>query len=203
MIRLLKGIYHIIRRLYYPIRQEYKQLFYFILPNLSFLCSGRLNKESLPKCDQKTFLTGPGTIKIGKNCSFGYKPGGFHRGGSVELQTRHNHAIIKIGNNVSTNNNIFLCAADYIEIGDDTLIGQYVTIMDFESHGTEPEKRRQIGEVGKIIIADNVWIGNNVVILKNSEIGNNTIIAAGAIVSGKFPADVIIGGIPAKIIKSI
>lgn len=52
-----------------------------------------------------------------------------------------------------------------------------------------------------MIIGKNVWIGNNVTILKNSEVGDNTIIAAGAVVSGKFPANVIIGGVPAKTIK--
>jgi acetyltransferase-like isoleucine patch superfamily enzyme len=96
-----------------------------------------------------------------------------------------------------------LCAANYIEIGDYSLIGQNVTIMDFEAHGVDPHKRRSIGEIGHVIIGKNTWIGNNVMILKNSEIGDNTIIATGSVVSGKFPENVIIGGVPAKIIKSI
>lgn len=104
---------------------------------------------------------------------------------------------------MSTNNNIFICAANYIDIGDDTLIGQYVTVMDHEAHGIDPEKRRLIGQIGTVKIKKNVWIGNNVTILKNSEIEENTIIAAGAVVSGKFPKNVIIGGIPAKVIKGI
>jgi acetyltransferase-like isoleucine patch superfamily enzyme len=96
-----------------------------------------------------------------------------------------------------------LCSANYIEIGDDTLIGQYVTIMDHEAHGIDPDKRRQIGGIGQVIIGKNVWLGNNVTILKNTEIGDNSIVATGAVVSGKFPTNVIIGGVPAKIIKAI
>jgi acetyltransferase-like isoleucine patch superfamily enzyme len=84
-----------------------------------------------------------------------------------------------------------------------TLIGEGVTIMDHEAHGIEPEKRRLTGEIGEIKIGSNVWIGNNVTILKNSFIGNNTIVAAGAIVSGTFPPNVIIGGIPAKVIRQL
>ena len=148
-------------------------------------------------------MTGSGIIEIGANCSFGYKLGGFHRCGSIEIQPRYKSSKIVIGRNLSTNNNIFICAANYIKIGDDTLIGQNVTIMDHEAHGTHPDKRRQIGQIGKVIIGKNTWIGNNVIILKNSEIGDNSIIASGAIVAGRFPANVIIGGVPAKIIKEL
>jgi len=96
-----------------------------------------------------------------------------------------------------------ICAANYIEIGDNTLIGNFVSIRDHEAHGINPDKRREIGEIGEVIIEENVWIGNNVIILKNTCIGKNSIVAAGAVVAGKFPANVIIGGVPAKIIKSI
>ena len=44
---------------------------------------------------------------------------------------------------------------------------------------------------------------NNVIVLKNSSIGKNTIVAAGSIVSGSFPDNAIVGGVPAKIIKSL
>ncbi|UBB91028.1 hypothetical protein J4771_06535 [Candidatus Kaistella beijingensis] len=75
--------------------------------------------------------------------------------------------------------------------------------MDFEAHGIAPDRRNQIGDIGKVIIGENVWIGNNVTILKNTEIGNNSIVAAGAVVGGVFPENVIIGGVPAKIIKNL
>jgi acetyltransferase-like isoleucine patch superfamily enzyme len=121
----------------------------------------------------------------------------------IELQPRYKDSLIKLGNNIATNNNIFICAANYIEIGSDTLIGQFVTIMDHEAHGLHPLHRRDIGVIGKVIIGENVWIGNNVIILKDSKIGENSVVAAGAVVSGTFPANVVLGGIPAKIIKKI
>jgi acetyltransferase-like isoleucine patch superfamily enzyme len=160
-------------------------------------------EDKYPICEQKTLITGLGVVEIGSNCTFGYKLGGFHRGGSIEIQPRYKGSKIKIGNNVTTNNNLFFCAANYIEIGDDSLIGQNVCIMDHEAHGIDPAKRRQLGEIGSVVIGQNVWLGNNVSILKNSEIGDNTIVATGAVVSGKFPANVIIGGVPAKIIKGL
>jgi Hexapeptide repeat of succinyl-transferase len=181
-----------------------KIFFNLILPNLFTIFSNRIQfSGSYPAAQQRTLITGAGKVIIGKNCVFGYKPGGFHRGGAVELQPRYKDATIVIGNNVATNNNVFFCAANFIEIGDDTLIGQNVTISDHEAHCIDPLKRRQPGEIGKVIIGKNVWIGSNVTILKNSIIGDNTIIATGAVVSGEFGNNLVIGGLPAKVIKEI
>lgn len=174
----------------------------FIMHNFLNLFSKNLKLNGIPFCEQKTFITGIGSIEIGNHCKFGYKPGGFNRNGSIEIQARYREAHIKIGNDIFTNNNVFICAANSIIIGDKTLIGQNVAIMDFEAHGIAPSQRNH-GDIGKVVIGENVWIGNNVMILKNTEIGKNCIVAAGAVVSGIFPENVIIGGVPAKIIKSI
>lgn len=173
----------------------------FIIPNL--FSKATYSYEDVPTFQQKVFITGKGKVLIGKNCAFGYKPGGFHYGGSIEIQVRTTDATIIIGDGVTTNNNIFICSSNEIRIGNNTLIGQNVTIMDFEAHGIAPNQRKMIGEIGKVTIHENVWIGNNVTILKNTEVGKNTIVAAGAIVSGVFPENVIIGGVPAKIIKKL
>jgi len=185
------------------INRYYNLVFRFILPNLQPLLFKNLKISNRITIQQIVLCQGQGTVYIGKNCILGFKLGGFWRGGSIELQARYKSSVIRFGNNIATNNNIMLCAANYIEIGNNTLIGQYVTIMDFDAHGVKPENRKNIGEIGKVIIGDNCWIGNNVTILKNSEVGNNTIIATGAVVNGKFPENVIIGGVPAKIIKSL
>ena len=74
-------------------------------------------------------------------------------------------------------------------------------VLDHEAHGVNPDERNKLGPIGKVIIGKNVWIGNNVTILKNSQVGDNSIVATGAVVSGKFPDNVIIGGIPAKVIR--
>jgi len=203
MIRLLKIIFHLLSNTINWINSKFRYWFYFIQPNFVRLIEGRIVIHDLPKFNQMTLCEGTGTVEIGYVCTFGYKLGGFHRGGSIELQARYLNSKIKIGNNISTNNNILLCAANFIEVGDDTLIGQYVTIMDHEAHGTQPNERRKVGVIGQVIIGKNCWIGNNVIILKNSTIGDNTIVSTGAVVSGIFPSNVIIGGIPAKIIKSL
>lgn len=196
-MRAIKGL---LLHFYYLI---FFKLFNFLIPNLRNISSDKVTYQDMPFCNQFTKISGSGKVEIGKGCVFGYKLGGFYRGGSIEIQPRYKSARIIIGDRVATNNNIFICAANLIEIGSDSLIGQNVTIMDFEAHGLAPDKRRELGEIGSVKLGKNIWIGNNVTILKNSEIGENTIIAAGAVVSGKFPANVIIGGIPAKVIKEL
>jgi acetyltransferase-like isoleucine patch superfamily enzyme len=200
----LKKLYHILIWPVYLWRNFCKFYFNFIIPNLKPILLKRIKLcGERPVCNQKTVVTGLGVVEIGNKCILGFKSGGFHRGGCIEFQPRTDNSKIIIGNNIAANNNIFICAANFIEIGDNSLIGQNVTIMDFEAHGISPEKRNAIGTIGKVIIGKNVWIGNNVTILKNSEIGDNSIVATGAVVNGKFPSNVIIGGLPARIIKEL
>ena len=201
---MLKMINRGFRKIKLFINSLFKDFFYFYLPNFKSLVKSRVIFQfRKPQFNQLTVFTGLGKIEIGDSCSLGYKFGGFHRGGSIEFQARYKNSKIVIGQNIATNNNVFICAANYIEIGDDTLIGQNVTLMDFEAHGLDPEKRRVIGQIGEIIIGKNCWLGNNTIILKNTIIGDNSIVAAGAVVSGKFPSNVIIGGVPGKVIKHL
>lgn len=179
-----------------------KKNWYF--PNLRAISSKRIVVEyCIPICNQYTIVSGKGKLFIGRDCEFGFRLGGHHRHGSIEIQPRYENSKIVISDKVSTNNNIFICAANNIEIGKDTLIGEGVTIMDHEAHGISPKFRRDMGEIGEVKIGSSVWIGNNAIILKNTIIGDNTIVAAGAVVTGKFPSNVIIGGVPAKVIKDL
>lgn len=190
----------LIQRFYY----RFAQIKNWYWPNRSAIQNKRIIlKGSAPSCIQYTIVSGKGKLILGNKCEFGFKLGGRYRKGSIEFQPRLQNAEIIISDKVFTNNNIFICAAKSIKIGEGTLIGEGVTIMDHEAHGIAPELRRKIGEIGEVNIGNNVWIGNNVIILKNSFIGDNSIVAAGAIVSGNFPANVIIGGIPAKVIRQL
>lgn len=175
----------------------------FYVLNWKCIKDGRLIYDSRIKCLQKVLVTGPGNVIIGARCSFGYSRGGFFSFGCNEFQTRDYRAKIIIGDNVSSNNNVFVCAMNQVTIGNDCLIGPFVAISDYEAHNSDPSRRNEIGQIGSVQIGNNVWIGSNVKILKNSIIGDNSIIAAGAIVTGVFPSNCILGGVPAKIIKEI
>src|ERR1700743_3460902 len=121
---MIKGL---LLKLYIPAVTLKRRLFNFTLPN--FFHKERIKTADTPTCQQKVLVTGKGQVIIGKNCAFGFKLGGFNRKGFIELQARYPNAVIEIGDNVSTNNNLFICCANRIEIGPQTLIGQNVTMM--------------------------------------------------------------------------
>ena len=111
---------------------------------------------------------------------------------------------IKIGNNVGIGEFAYLGGAGGLEIGDECIVGQYLSCHP-ENHIYEDinVSIRHQGVTRKgIKIGNNCWIGSKVTILDGVEIGNGSIIAAGAVVNKSFPANSIIGGVPAKLLKS-
>lgn len=109
----------------------------------------------------------------------------------------------KCGDGCGLGYNSFYGAAGGIELGSNVIVGNYVT-MHSENHNFNdllvPIKNQGVNHKG-ITIGNDCWIGAKVTILDGTIIGNGCVIAAGAVVTGVFPSNVIIGGVPAKIIK--
>lgn len=120
------------------------------------------------------------------------------------IVTRTENSQIIIGNNVGISG-ATIYARKSIEIGDNTLIGGNVKILDNDFHPLEIEDRnndRKEKILAKPIkIGKNCFIGCNSIVLKGTELGDGCIVGAGAVVSGKFDANSVIAGNPAKIIK--
>ena len=120
------------------------------------------------------------------------------------IVTRTKEAKISIGSNVGVSG-ATIYARKSIEIGDNTLIGGNVKILDNDFHPLEIETRNN--DIKEKIIAKpirigkNCFIGCNSIILKGTELGEGCVVGAGAVVSGKFEKNSIIVGNPAKIIK--
>jgi acetyltransferase-like isoleucine patch superfamily enzyme len=88
-----------------------------------------------------------------------------------------------------------------ITIEDHVLIGPKVNLIT-ENHPLNPQDRRGI-MCKPILIKRNAWIGAAATLLPGVTVGENAVVAAGAVVSKDVPANTVVGGIPAKIIKSI
>lgn len=112
---------------------------------------------------------------------------------------------ISIGANSAFGKYTEFGSAGGITIGSDVIAGSFISFHS-ENHNYK-DKNKLIREQGVsnqgITIGNNVWIGAKVTFLDGSKIGNNSVVAAGTIVNGVFPENVVIGGVPAKVMKEI
>lgn len=109
-----------------------------------------------------------------------------------------------VGNNVGIGSNSFLGCAGGIAIGDNTIIGNYVSFHAENHNYSDPNIPIRLQGVNHqgIKVGNNCWIGAKVTILDGAVIGNGCIIAAGAVVNqGFYDDNGIYGGVPAKLIK--
>lgn len=111
---------------------------------------------------------------------------------------------IKIGNNVTLNEWVYLSGFGGLIIGDNVRIGHRVSIVTSDHVYSDLE--RPIYKQGlissQVTIEDDVWIGCNVTILKGVRIGKGAIVAAGAVVTKDVASFSIVGGVPAKSISN-
>ncbi|ACA92121.1 sugar O-acetyltransferase [Burkholderia cenocepacia] len=109
---------------------------------------------------------------------------------------------MKLGRNVFVNQNCTFYDLGGLEIGDDVMIGPNVSLIT-SGHPVEPSRRRD-GVIAKpIVIERNVWIGAGATIIGGVTIGENAVVAAAAVVTRDVPPNTLVGGNPAKIIRSI
>ncbi len=111
------------------------------------------------------------------------------------------------GKNITIGNNVFINAdckfqdQGGITIDDGALIGHGVVLATL-NHDMDPEKRQQL-HPAPIHIGKRVWIGANATVTGGVTIGDNSVVAAGAVVTKDVPANVVAGGVPARVIKKL
>lgn len=108
---------------------------------------------------------------------------------------------IRLGRRVFINSGCCFQDQGGIFIGDDCLIGHQVVIATL-NHDLAPAHRGSM-RPSPVRIGNNVWIGAHATLLPGVNVGNNSVIAAGAVVSRDVPANTVVAGVPAKIIRTI
>ena len=111
------------------------------------------------------------------------------------------------GRNITVGRNVFInsgcCFQDQggIVLGDGVLVGHQVVFATLD-HDLDPARRGGMFPA-PIRVGKNVWIGAHATILKGVTIGDNAVVAAGAVVTKDVPANTVVGGVPARVIKTI
>jgi acetyltransferase-like isoleucine patch superfamily enzyme len=109
---------------------------------------------------------------------------------------------IRVGRNVFVNQNCTFYDLGGLDIADDVMIGPNVSIIT-TGHPLEPSQRRAV-VIGKpIVIEKNVWIAVGATIIGGVTVGENSVVAAGSVVTKNVPPNTLVGGNPARIIRSI
>ncbi len=117
---------------------------------------------------------------------------------------------LHIGDDVEMGDMTHIVAYESVSIGNNVLIASKCFISD-TNHGNYngeiqdspdiPPNHRKLA-TNPVKIGNNVWIGENVVILAGTEIDDGCIVGANSVVKGRVPKDCIVGGNPAKVIKT-
>ncbi|NKF52561.1 sugar O-acetyltransferase [Shewanella sp. WXL01] len=137
----------------------------------------QLAKDLLGQIGNNSFITAPFKCEFGKN--------------------------IIIGSNSFINMGCTILDGAEVRIGDNVLIAPSVQLYS-ASHSLDYKARRGWKTFCKpIVIEDDVWIGGNVVINQGVTIGARSVVAASSVVNQDVPADTVVGGVPAKVIKKL
>lgn len=128
------------------------------------------------------------TIEVGKSVSLCQ---------NVEIDMQSMGAQVKIGDNTFINRRSKIFCKDMVHIGNRCAISWDVTIMDNDIHYIDANDNSK-----PIYIGDDVWIGCHSLILKGVHIGDGAVIAAGSVVTKDVPSYSVVGGNPAKVIKT-
>jgi acetyltransferase-like isoleucine patch superfamily enzyme len=108
----------------------------------------------------------------------------------------------RIGRNVFVNQNCTFYDLGGLDIADDVMIGPNVSLIT-SGHPVEPSRRRDFTIAKPIVIERNVWIAAGATIIGGVTVGENSVVAAGAVVTKNVPPNTLVGGNPARVIRSI
>ncbi|HEY9345245.1 MAG TPA: sugar O-acetyltransferase [Inquilinus sp.] len=109
---------------------------------------------------------------------------------------------ISVGRNVFINQNCTFYDLGGLDIADDVMIGPNVSLIT-SGHPIEPAQRRACVVAKPIVIERNVWIAAGAIVIGGVTIGENSVVAAGSVVTRDVPPNSLVGGNPARVIRSI
>lgn len=139
-------------------------------------------------------VRGPGRVVIGDNV---------HIDATVTPWTYAADAVITIGHDSYVNGTRFGCQRE-ITVGPWAILAE-ARIMDTNFHSTEVDRHDAAApvRVAPVRLAENVWIAADAGILPGTTIGANSVVGFGAVCAGDYPANVIIAGNPARVVRPI
>jgi acetyltransferase-like isoleucine patch superfamily enzyme len=96
-----------------------------------------------------------------------------------------------------------ISAFQHVSIGRECIVADRVMLIDFDHGIVEVERPIRLQGIYKrdVRVGHNVWIGYGACILRGVRVGENSVIGTGAVVTKEVPANAVVGGIPARVIR--
>lgn len=181
-----------VKKRYLQFRHWYTE--FFLRPEFAFL--GDHHTFMKP---WYTVISGP-NIRLGHSATVVAEPDSHVRIGVWGREP--GSGSITIGDAVMISPGVRISASDNITIGHGCMMANGVYITDCDWHGIYDRMNRD-PEPKPVTIGDNVWIGDRATVLKGVSIGDNSVIAACSVVTKNVPANVVVAGNPARVIKEL
>lgn len=107
---------------------------------------------------------------------------------------------LEFGKNFSSNNGCVFSCMNSIRFGEDVLLGGHITVRDSEGHViTVPDYNNT--KSAEVVVGNHVWICNKADLLNSAKIADNTVIAYRSLCKKSYPPNVLIAGLPARIVR--
>jgi len=144
-------------------------------------------------CPKVTLEIGPNaTLRVGRWAWIGHG-----------TKIRAHEGLVSIGAKTVIGQEATISCFQHVSIGRECIIADRVMLIDFDHGVTEVE--RPIREQGiykrDVRVGHNVWIGYGACILRGVQVGDNSVIGTSAVVTSRVPANTIVGGVPARVIR--
>jgi acetyltransferase-like isoleucine patch superfamily enzyme len=116
---------------------------------------------------------------------------------------RCHEGIVEIGDKTVFGQECTISAYKRVRIGEQCVIADRAMFIDFDHGMTEVERPIRVQGIYKrdTVVGSNVWVGYGACVLRGVRVGDNSVIGTNAVVTKDVPANAVVGGVPAKVIR--
>jgi acetyltransferase-like isoleucine patch superfamily enzyme len=110
---------------------------------------------------------------------------------------------VRIGAKTVMGQECTISAYQHVSIGRECIVADRVMLIDFDHGVVEMERPIRLQGIYKrdVRVGSNVWMGYGACVLRGATVGDNAVIGTNAVVTKAVPANAVVGGVPAKVIR--
>ena len=152
------------------------------------------------KLDGMLFLGSGVTLQVGRDARLRFGRWVWIGHGT---KIRCHEGEVRIGDKTVVGQECTISAYQHVSIGEQCILADRVMLIDFDHNVAEVERPIRVQGIYKrdVRVGSNVWIGYGAQILRGVSVGDNSIVGAGSVVTKDVPANAVVGGAPARVIR--